>query len=331
MIKIRHILAALLLVGLSARAEMLSPDAHIELITCAPGDELYARYGHTALRVFDPVHELDITFNYGLFDFNTDHFYWRFIKGETYYMLGAEYTDSFLAEYAIDHRPVYSQTLCLSPEKTQQLFDALCINYLPENRTYLYNFVFDNCATRPYCLISQVLADSIRSSYTGNEGVTYRTFLTHYTGEYTWADFGINLLFGPRADRPMQGLDRIFLPEELMRYLSSATLSDGSPVVCDEHIGAFVPFTTPWYADCRFGLSLAALALALLTIYDRRRGHLTWPVDLVAGIVWGVVFAIVVFLTFFSIHPLVGFGWRLFAIPAVYLIIRSLYFIKQKK
>ena len=61
----------------------------ISLLTCAPGEELYARFGHTALRVVDPANQVDIVFNYGIFDFDTEQFYWKFVKGETWYELGA--------------------------------------------------------------------------------------------------------------------------------------------------------------------------------------------------------------------------------------------------
>ena len=63
------------------QAEPLGEQARISLLTCTPGEELYARYGHTAIRVNDPTNEMDVVFNYGIFDFNTDHFYWKFVDG----------------------------------------------------------------------------------------------------------------------------------------------------------------------------------------------------------------------------------------------------------
>ena len=70
---------------IGVQAQGLSEEAQISLLTCTPGNELYARYGHTAIRVLDPQNRLDLVFNYGIFDFNTDHFYWKFVKGETWY------------------------------------------------------------------------------------------------------------------------------------------------------------------------------------------------------------------------------------------------------
>ena len=203
----------------------LSESARISLLTCTPGDEVYTRYGHTAIRVCDTTAQLDIVFNYGIFDFNTDFFYWKFVRGETWYELGITSTPRFDYEYKYYKRPVYEQELNLSSEQKEALWQALVTNYQPENRKYLYNFVFDNCATRPYQLIKNALGDSIHSDYIGYKGQTYRTFLRHYTGAHRWINAGINLLFGPKADQPMTDEQRLFLPEELMHYMAQATLS----------------------------------------------------------------------------------------------------------
>jgi len=310
-----------------ARAQELSGETRLSLLTCTPGDALYERYGHTGLRVYDPLQGLDITFNYGIFDFNTDHFYWKFIKGETWYELGYSSTRWFLYEYEQEHRPVYEQELNLTPEQRDELFAALLINYRPENRKYLYNFVFDNCATRPYELIKSALGDSIISDYEGYTGETYRHFIRHYTGRHTWANAGINLLFGPKADRPMTSEQRLFLPEELMYYFQYAHTLDGTRLIKHSDVGSFKAIHTPWYATWELGLVLYFLAVLAMSIIDRIRGKWSWWVELAVGIPFLVLLLIVAFFTFFSCHPLVGFGWRLFLIPLTHLCARLIYIL----
>ena len=62
--KIRtYMLVWLLLMPFAVSAQRLSDQARISLLTCTPGEELYARYGHTALRVYDPENDLDEVFN----------------------------------------------------------------------------------------------------------------------------------------------------------------------------------------------------------------------------------------------------------------------------
>jgi hypothetical protein len=313
---------------IGVQAQGLSEEALISLLTCTPGEELYARYGHTAIRVTDEANDLDLVFNYGIFDFNTDHFYWKFVRGETWYELGVSPYWWFMREYEEEHRPVYEQVLNLTPSQRNEIWQALVLNYEPENRQYLYNFVFDNCATRPYQLIINVLGDSIVSDYDGYTCQTYRDFISHYTGQHTWANAGINLLFGPKADKPMTNTQRLFLPEELMLYMAQARLSDGTPLVREGQIGAFERPHTPWYASWPFGLALYFLFVSLISWWDRRRGKRSRWLEILFGVPYILLLLLVAFLTFFSCHPLVGFGWRLIILPLTHLCARFIYILR---
>lgn len=316
---------------------MSDSTSYISLITCTPGDDLYARYGHTALRVYAPQANIDWIFNYGIFDFNTDFFYWKFVRGETWYQLGIDYTHHFLATYAHNGRKVYEQILNLTSSQKQVLYDALVINYQPQNRYYLYNFVYDNCATRPYSLIKQSLGvEQLVSTYKGWEGKTYRSFIDHYTRPSSYGSFGINLIFGYRSQATMYGEQRLFLPEELMFYMQDAKLTDGTPLIIksqcltdnQEGIAPFEIKTTPWYATWYAGLGILALVTLILSLFDRRRGKLSVWFEIVMGIIYILILTIVIFLTCFSIHPLVGFGWRLLIIPIIHLCCRLVYIVR---
>ena len=325
------ILTYLLLIGLSLSAQTLSEKAFISLLTCTPGEELYARYGHTALRVCDEEQDLDVVFNYGIFDFNTDHFYWKFVKGETWYELGASPYWWFMREYKEEKRPVYEQVLNLNAEQREALWQALVENYQPQNRQYLYNFVFDNCATRPFHMIDRIFcgnnAEGSWSEYIGAEGETYRRFIQHYTPKGSWADFGINLVFGPKADQAMYGEERLFLPEELMFYLSQARTADAR-MVSSEHIAPFEIQPVPWYKTWYLGIAIYFIVICLISLYDRKRQRWSWGVEVAVGLPYLMLLIIVTFLTFFSCHPLVGFGWRLLIIPLTHLCARLIYILR---
>ena len=310
---------------------------YISLLSCSPGEELYARYGHTAIRLQDTENHIDAVFNYGVFSFNTDNFYWKFVKGETYYQLGIEPTRFFLEDYDQEKRPVYEQYINLTDSQALAFAQALAINYRPENRSYLYNFVFDNCATRPYNMLKRVFGDTIVSSYTDWEGCTYREYLQHYTRPHSWEDFAINMIFGRRADIPMHGEDRLFLPEGLMFFLQSATLSDGTPVVrvedqlpssIDQHPKPFVIAEVPWYKTWYVGFAVFVLLMLWFNLVDLRRNKWSWYIDAPFILIYVIFFAIAIFLTFFSIHPLVGFNWRLFLFPVAHLCLRLIYILR---
>ena len=322
-----YILLSLLWTGNSFAQTLLSPNAKVHLLTCTPGTEVWTKYGHTGIYVEDPDNQLDIVFNYGNFSFG-ENFYINFIKGDTYYQLGIEPYYYFDAVYKRLGRKTYWQELNLTQEQKQKVFDALVINYRPENRFYHYNFVFDNCATRPYHLLKAALNDTIISSYEGYANQPYRAAISHYTRPHSWVDFGINLIFGKKANVPMNNEQRLFLPEELMFYLSAAHLSDGTPLVVSENIQAFEIEAVPWYADSRIGIAIFALLLMLISWWDRKRNKLSWWVDILFGMVYLILFVLVIFLTYFSSNPLVGFNWRLILLPVIHICARLIYWLR---
>ena len=58
----------------------LSDRAEISIITCGPGNtELYESFGHSALRIVDPVQGMDEVYNYGMFNFEAPNFYLNFV------------------------------------------------------------------------------------------------------------------------------------------------------------------------------------------------------------------------------------------------------------
>ena len=96
--KLLSVLVTLLFLFPAAKAQNDSINAY--LLTCEPGKAIYELYGHTAIWIEDSATGTDLVFNYGLFDFNTPHFVWRFTLGKTDYILGATRMRSFLREYS---------------------------------------------------------------------------------------------------------------------------------------------------------------------------------------------------------------------------------------
>ncbi len=79
----------MLVVGYPLYAQALSEKAEISLITYTPSNDLYAAFGHSALRVRDPTTAYDVVFNYGMFSFKEGNFYLKFARGKLNYWLGA--------------------------------------------------------------------------------------------------------------------------------------------------------------------------------------------------------------------------------------------------
>jgi hypothetical protein len=62
-----------ILISMVTQAQ-LSENSSVYLLTCDIGDEVYEQFGHSAIRLVDPVNDIDLCFNWGMFEFGDDEF-----------------------------------------------------------------------------------------------------------------------------------------------------------------------------------------------------------------------------------------------------------------
>ena len=215
---------------LSAQGVRLSDQAKVSIITCGSGDQLYSIFGHTGLRITDPVHQLDIVYNYGTFDFATPNFYGKFVKGDLDYYVSASSFQQFLYEYQSDNRDVFEQELQLSLTQKQQLLEALNKNLFTEERSYRYKFIDKNCTTMVMDKVNDVLAGTKITKNKPYES-SYRAVINPYLDALYYEKLGINIIFGHRPDATAE---QLFLPSELMASLAVMQIN-GQPLVTTTH------------------------------------------------------------------------------------------------
>lgn len=198
----------------------------ISLLTCAPGQELYSTFGHTAIRVQDRTAGTDYIFNYGTFEFGEGAgFYIKFVRGKLPYFLSVENFGEFMSEYKEESRSVLEQELLYSCTEKQHLYAALKENAQPQNSQYKYDFLFDNCTTRAKNIIARNSAQQVvYPNVLDKNKPTFRNLLHSYldaSHEY-WSKLGIDLLLGARLDRKMTNEQAMFLPDYLLKGFDSA-------------------------------------------------------------------------------------------------------------
>lgn len=194
----------------------LSPNAELSVITCGPSDvDLYATFGHSAFRIQDIPNNIDRVYNYGTFNFNTPNFYTKFVKGSLLYQLSAYDFASFLYSYHKEKRWVKGQILDLNLNDVQKVFEFLENNAKPENRLYKYEFFYDNCSTRLYDVMEEVLGDKLvfDPKYSKKENLSHRDLIQLYLANHPWGDFGIDFALGSDIDRKATSRDYLFLPD----------------------------------------------------------------------------------------------------------------------
>ncbi|WP_294471105.1 DUF4105 domain-containing protein [uncultured Bacteroides sp.] len=290
----------------------------LSLLTCAPGEEIYSLFGHTAIRYEDPAQGIDVVFHYGLFSFDTPYFPLRFSLGQADYKMGATDYSHFAAEYDYFGRSVWQQTLNLTNEEKAELIRLLRENYRTENRTYRYNFFYDNCATRPRDKIEESITGKVIYPTEPQDGsLSYRDIVHQCCEGHPWSRFGIDLCLGSEADQPITLRQMMFAPFYLMDAFAGAQIANDSiqrPLVTDSKQ---VVFATPepeggsWLPTPLQCFLLLFILTAAATIYGIRRRTGLWGLDLLLFGAAGIAGCILAFLAIFSEHPTVSSNFLL--------------------
>lgn len=297
------------MLGLGANAVESRQDSLIvSLITCEPGREVYELCGHEAIRIqgiADGV-PLDSVWNYGVFDFRQPNFVYRFVKGQTDYMLAGYPFRMFIPEYIMAGRGVTEQQLNFSQPEARKLLEMLREESKPENCQYRYNYVRDNCSTRIVDRVDQATGKRIIFPDNVKYG-TFRNEMRHYHRNYPWYQFGIDLALGSGIDVPVTGKEEMFVPVEFKEKAAGAKFEDGTPfvkltMILSPDSGQAVDGPTPWYLT-PLAVAVAAFIIvcALCIIEYRRRVIFPLLYSLWFGIT-GIVGCVVFFLVFISEH-----------------------------
>ena len=203
----------------------ITPETKVSILTVDVANESHTLYGHTAIRINDEKNNFDYVWNYGMFDFRTENFILKFVKGDLQYYVAAYPFENFEYSYQEENRSIYEQVLNITFDEKQKLFDKLNKSLFSEDKFYTYKFIDRNCTTKAIDIINETLINKpIKNSLHKVE--SYRDVLFPYQDKQYWLNLGINIIFGHRPDEQAAVL---FLPLDLMKVLES-TQYKGKPL-----------------------------------------------------------------------------------------------------
>ena len=308
----------------------------VSLVTFYPGSEPHNIWGHSEIRVQQGP--IDLYFNYGVFDFQAPAFMWRFMLGETDYM--CQPVPRAYATLGMEERRMVEQELNLPQDRAIAVRDFLWNNAQPENRTYRYKFLSDNCSTRPRDIIEIAAGDGLQYPAMADTTVTYRDILSHYCRNYAWERFGIDLVLGWDTDTVLDQRATMFIPMILMDAVADATIKTDSvtlPLVkattvpIDKSTEGNVRPPTPWYLS-PMAVALLVLALTLLvTCRDWRRRDVSRWFDTVLFTIGGLAGCLLFFLIFFSTHEATSPNINIVWLHPVLLLLAVLPWFKKTR
>lgn len=294
-------------------------DTIVSMVTVYPGTDIYELEGHTSIRITTPT--ADVAISYGMFDFNKPGFVYRFVKGETDYSVGEIPWRLFVNEYLRSGRRMVEQILDLTPDEKRRLVELIRINLLPENREYRYNYVRDNCATRPLRMVELALNDTIilGQPTADSDYDTFRNYMRHFHANYPWYQFGIDLALGSGIDCTLDNREKSFAPAVMVEQLAEARVGSpggrrlvtGESTIIDYPADNAVLGPTPVFAR---PLVLACLLTMFIILYTGYviyfRGRYPRILTSVFFTVNGLAGILLTFLIFFSVHEASSPNWN---------------------
>lgn len=255
----------------------------VSLVTFAPGEESWQRFGHNAIWVRDPVRGIDTLYNYGRFSFEEENFILRFIQGHMRYWVEPQDPTLTFPFYESMNRSIYVQELALTPNQRVAMRDFLEWNIKPENAFYDYDYYTDNCSTRLRDAIDRVVNGEVkRQTHTTSTRATFRFHTQRLTTDPPWLYTSLLLALGNPVDRPITVWEDMFIPMTLREHIRTVMILDEQgeliPLVARER--TVFKGTTPlpdeqppswviWYLLC--GVTVAVLFLALGRAAGRNR------------------------------------------------------------
>lgn len=327
-----------MVVSFTVKAQIkLSNEATISMVTIGPYDpELWSSWGHSVIRVHDPLQNIDWSYDYGRFSFEQANFYWNYALGKTYYSIG-KFNDypRLRNHYQRQNRSVIEQVMNFTPAEVQKAFEILEENNKPENKEYLYNYVYDNCATRLVDLVEATLPGKVTFDPTFmKEGSTIRDLMDEGLEFQPWGDLVIDLFLGAQIDHVANQKEYLMMPDYVRQSFAKSTIDRGRravPLVKEEIIayeakpenlanGIFTPFNV---------FVLIFFVVGFITNKNFKTLKRTKWIDYLLFSVVGILGLICAFLWFGTEH-LSKYNWNLlwaipFHLPAIWMTKKEKY------
>jgi hypothetical protein len=324
-------------------AQKLSDAAEISVLTIGAGTSLNDSFGHNAFRIKDNPSGIDITFNYGIYDFDTPNFYTKFARGKLNYRIGRNQYKNFINFYISQNRSVKEQVLNLSQTEKQKLFEYLLNNYKPENKYYLYDFFYDNCATKIRDVLPIVLNEDINFNEPERYSQkTFRRLIHDHVDKNSWGSFGIDIALGSVIDVKATPEEHMFLPYYIFEFFESATLKDAERLVKQTTVlyeKVNTSKTNSFFISPLFVLGVISILILIITYFDFKKYQCTKWLDVVIFGSTGLVGILILLLWFATDHSataqnynlLWAFALNIFVIPQFFKKSVKNWFIKYLK
>jgi len=201
----------------------------LKIAVIGPGDQLYFWWGHIALIVEDSSDDTSYLYDYGLFSFDNDNFFYNFAFGRLLYSCGVSRPERNFGIYKRTNRDITVYTLDLPPDVKIKIRDFAMNNVLPENKDYYYHHFRDNCSTRIRDIIDLATDGQLKEEFDNiNGGFTLRNHVRRHTWFSPVVDWFLNFLMGQSIDNQITIWADMFLPAEVGKRIENFWYTDAN-------------------------------------------------------------------------------------------------------
>ena len=309
-------------------------NAQISILTFGPGNNLNDAFGHSGIRI--KTSYSDIVYDFGRYNFEDPNFYLNFARGKLKYLQGKANYSNLISFYQRQNRSIKEQLLNLSAEEKQSIYTFLETNYANNQGAYLYDFFYDNCATKIRDVIENATNGNISYQLPDNyEDKTFRTLIQDELHYNTWGSLGIDIALGAVIDRTATPREHLFLPKNIYTFFEKATISNEKKLVSSSK--------TIFKSDTKFQkgnflfspsviLSVLAVIIIFITYRDYKNQRRTKILDAILHLVLGLIGVLLTLLWFATDHTATAYNYNLlWAFPLSLVMVIQAYKAKPKK
>ena len=310
------IILFLLIVSFTLNAQLkLTTESQISVLTMGPGTALNDAFGHTAIRIKDPVYKFDIVFDYGRYDFETEHFYLKFAQGKLDYEVIQSEFKRFFRYYQYNNRSVKEQVLNLSTAQKTALYEHLKETIKPENKSYPYDFFYNNCATKLKDDIENILDNQLvyypKPTF---EQFSFRNLIRSDLNQNSWGSLGIDLALGSKIDQIASVEEHMFLPKYLYQLLANARLKmDDSKLISTSKTlnPSDATAQNNFFSSPFFILGILAFIMLIITYKDYKNKTRSKWLDISLFAFTGVIGVVLLLLWVATDHQATAYNYNL--------------------
>lgn len=309
---------------------VLTQDAEVSVLTFGPGESLNDSFGHNAFRVKDKNRGIDVVYGYGEYDFGTPNFYLKFAQGKLNYLISREQFSDVFYRYTSYNRTIDQQVLNLSFEEKQKLFDFLEDNYKPENRRYLYDFFYDNCATKIRDVAETATTSNIDFTLPKDfEQKTFRDLIQEHLNYNSWGSLGIDVALGSVIDIEAKPKEYMYLPKYIYSFFDVAKVNSGEKLVKNSstlYNKKDRESSSNFFLSPLMVLGLIAALILYITYKDSKKNKRSNWLDVILFVITGIIGILLLFLWFATDHSATAQNYNvLWAVPLNIFVIAQLF------